>query len=176
MSAVDLEVDEPVEVEEPARHGKRRNWSFSKPGEPRPERLPLTEEEWARVLGVRRHTVISLVTKEQREWAGNQAAECGNCKGVQIHGGRGWCVRTRALHQHQLPETVQDVRGPVSAAANAAGYRYMSRGRRPRVLVPQLGEVEALAKQLETVFNVKPERARELAAEQAAKRLQGRPG
>lgn len=66
------------------------------------------------------------------------------------------------------------------AAATAAGYLYASgrlRRRGPRqeqAIKPKDGEVEALAKQLVDLFNVKPERARELAVEQSQKRITGR--
>lgn len=65
-----------------------------------------------------------------------------------------------------------------AAARGAAGYLVASGRRRRRkdapVLTPHDGEVEALAKQLERLYNVNPERALQLAKEQAAKRLHGR--
>lgn len=95
MTGEEVIDDQVEESEQPTTRGKRRRaWSFPKLGEPRAERAPLTEEEWTRVLRGRAITVVSLVTAEQREWAGNQARDCGTCKGVKLHGDprHGFCV------------------------------------------------------------------------------------
>jgi hypothetical protein len=80
------------EEQQPAK--KRRVWSYPDLDELKPERAPLTEEEWERVLRGKRHTMIFLVTREQREWAGNQAKSCGTCVRVKLYGDprRGFCL------------------------------------------------------------------------------------
>lgn len=91
------------EVEQPSK--KRKAWSFPKPDEPRPERLPLTEEEWARVLRDTDRTVVKLVTRQQREWAGTQARNCGACTNTKMHGDprRGWCTAQRMMTSGTFP-------------------------------------------------------------------------
>lgn len=87
------------EVEQPSK--KRKAWSFPDLDEPKLERAPLTEEEWQKVLRAasRGRTVVFLVTREQREWAGNQARSCGACTQVKLHGDprRGWCTAQRMM-------------------------------------------------------------------------------
>lgn len=95
MNLDDLPVD--VETEEPVAetHGKRkRAWSYPEVGDLKVERAPLTEDDWARVLRGRQRTMVFLVAREQREWAGSQARSCGECRHVDLHGDprRGYCV------------------------------------------------------------------------------------
>lgn len=95
MNLDDLPVD--VETEEPVaepRGKRKRAWSYPEVGDPRPEREPLTEDDWARVLRWKKRTVVFLVAREQRDWAGSQARSCGECGHVKLHGDprRGFCV------------------------------------------------------------------------------------
>ncbi len=80
--------------------GKRKRvWSFPATGEKRPEREPLSEEEWTRVLRGHARSMVYLVTREQREWAGNQARSCGACARVHLEGDprRGFCLAHRMM-------------------------------------------------------------------------------
>lgn len=82
-----------------------RVWSFPSPDDRVGVRAPLTEEDWSRVLRGRQKTVVFLVAREQREWAGDQAHSCGSCKNVKMHGDprRGFCAAQRMMTSLAFP-------------------------------------------------------------------------
>ncbi len=94
-------VETPVEDPIAAPRAKKPAtvWSYPDPGERRPWREPLTEEEWERVLRGKPRTVVFLVSRERREWAGDQARSCGNCANVSLAGDprRGWCAAQKMM-------------------------------------------------------------------------------
>lgn len=61
--------------------------------------LPITEEQWTRILAGRKHRCRLLIKPEQLEWAGKRAVSCGSCANTTMSGDprRGFCTAQRHM-------------------------------------------------------------------------------
>jgi hypothetical protein len=73
--------------------------------------VPLTDEEWERVLRGRKIRVV--VTDEQKAWAGKRAVYCLGCDHAgKAHGDprRAWCTKHKMLRGNTFPVLCREYR------------------------------------------------------------------
>jgi hypothetical protein len=61
--------------------------------------VPITEEQWTRILAGRTRRCRALLKPEQLEWAGKRAVSCGSCSNTKLSGDprRGFCTAQRHM-------------------------------------------------------------------------------